>query len=191
MLKIKDDSNLLNHNEHLWRVPLKKIKTSATICSLDADVTIKQIFRNDDITSIEAVYYFLARKRILVYAFAVYIDEQKIVDQLEDKNNSLHENNSIKVSNQDTKFDDNFMIDIGVLPPSKECTITFSYVTKVNLVDKSSIQIVVPDLFLPATSKTSEHHQSSPYIIEFDGRIEDIEKSQQRERITQVTSSSH
>lgn len=49
------------------------------------DVTIKQIFRNDETVPIEAVYYFPIETQAAVYAFVARIDDRQISAQLKEK----------------------------------------------------------------------------------------------------------
>ena len=44
---------------------------------------------------------------------------------------------------QDEKSQDNFIINVGALPPSKECKITISYVTELDFFQGSTIRFVI------------------------------------------------
>lgn len=101
---------------------------------------------------------------------------------------------------QSEKSPDNFIINVGALLPSKECTISIAYVTELNLVHGSSIQFVVPTTIAPRynpdkgdiaspAGTTSKYVQSSPYIIEFCCRVEKMGGSQQQ--IARINSTSH
>ena len=67
-------------------VPLKRVSVEATIRSFAADVTITQVFRNDETTPIEVVYCFPIEEQAAVYAFRARIDDREIVAQLKEKN---------------------------------------------------------------------------------------------------------
>ncbi|CAF1256574.1 unnamed protein product, partial [Rotaria sordida] len=58
MLRIKQDSQTSVLTQEQIFVPLKRVNVEATIRSFAADVTITQVFRNDEKQPIEAVYCF-------------------------------------------------------------------------------------------------------------------------------------
>jgi len=120
MLKIKQDPTFLpmNKDQSLY-VTLKKIRIETIIRSLTANVTITQVFRNNQSTSIETVYYFPVEKQDN-YTVTVHING---ID-------TLKQNNSV--------------IDIGSLAPSEECIITVTYTSKLRYIHESMIQFVVP-----------------------------------------------
>jgi hypothetical protein len=63
-------------------VPLKRVNVKETIRSFAADVTITQVFRNDETKPIEAVYCFPIEEHAAVYSFTARIDDREIFSQL-------------------------------------------------------------------------------------------------------------
>ncbi|CAF0827662.1 unnamed protein product [Adineta ricciae] len=189
-------------------VPLKQIVIESKIRAFAADVTITQIFYNDEATPIEAVYCFPIEEQAAIYAFKAQIDDREISAQLKEKkeaqqeyNNALQDGHGAYLLEQDEKSQDNFIINVGALPPSKECTITIGYVTELNLVQGSLIRFVVPTTIAPRynpdkgglaspAGTTSKYVQSSPYTIDFRCHIGKTLGSG-AEQITRVSSSSH
>ncbi|CAF1684983.1 unnamed protein product, partial [Adineta ricciae] len=159
-------------------------------------------------TPIEAVYCFPIEEQSAIYAFKAQIDDREISAQLKEKkeaqqeyNNALQDGHGAYLLEQDEKSQDNFIINVGALPPSKECTITIGYVTELNLVQGSLIRFVVPTTIAPRydphkgglaspAGTTSKYVQSSPYTIDFRCHIGKTLGSG-AEQITQVSSSSH
>jgi hypothetical protein len=86
MLKIKQDPKLLiiNKNQPFY-VPLEKVKIEATIHLFTPDVTITQVFRNNEETLIEAIYYFPIKNQENVYAFTARVDDREIVIESKQK----------------------------------------------------------------------------------------------------------
>jgi hypothetical protein len=179
MLKIKQDPKLLviNKNQPLY-VPLEKVKIEATIHFFTADVIITQVFRNNEETLIEAIYYFPIKNQETVYAFIARVDDREIVIQSKENDNNTLDQNS-------------FTIDIGALPPSKECRIIMTYVTKLNFIHESTIQFIVPTIITSLADTNSEYFQINPYTVEFHCSIEQTNESQHQQRIHQVSSTSH
>ncbi|CAF1033410.1 unnamed protein product [Adineta steineri] len=210
MLRIKRDVSVpgVFAQEQSQYVPLKRVSVDSTIRAFAADVTITQVFRNDKTVPIEAVYCFPIEEQAAIYKFKAQIDDREINAQLKEKkeaqqeyNNALQQGHGAYLLEQDEKSQDCFIINVGALLPSKECTITIGYVSELNLVHNSTIQFVVPTTIAPRYSPdkngiaspagtTSKYVQVSPYTIDFRCCIEKTLGSQ-KEQITRVSSSSH
>ncbi|CAF5106728.1 unnamed protein product, partial [Rotaria sp. Silwood1] len=112
-------------------VPLKNVRVESYIRSFAADVTIKQIFRNDEDKPIEAVYCFPIEEQAAIYSFIARIDDREIVAQLKEKKkaqqeytDALRQGHGAYLLEQDEKSQDNFIINIGALSSGKECHIS-------------------------------------------------------------------
>ncbi|CAF1273120.1 unnamed protein product [Adineta steineri] len=204
MLRIKQDSQIvIQRSEVQQYVPLKSVNIEATIRSFAADVTITQVFRNDEKTSIEAVYCFPIEEQAAIYAFVAHIDDREIIAQLKEKKKAqqeyteaLQQGHGAYLLEQDEKSQDNFIINVGALPPGKECKITISYVSELNLVENGTkIRFVVPTTIAPRYNPdkgglsspavtTSKYVQKSPYTIKFQCQIEKV-------GVARVSSASH
>ena len=184
-------------------VPLKRVSIAATIRSFAVDVSITQVFRNDETTPIEAVYCFPIEEQAAIYAFVARIDDREITAQLKEKkiaqkeyNEALQAGHGAYLLEQDEKSQDNFIINVGALPPGKECQIVISYVSELNLVENGTkIRFVVPTTIAPRynpsqgglsapASTTSKYVQTSPYTIDFRCQVEKI-------GVSRVSSVSH
>ncbi|CAF4238724.1 unnamed protein product, partial [Adineta steineri] len=122
MLRIKN--NLQANLSQEKYVPLKQVNIEGKIHSFAADVTIKQIFRNDESTPIEAVYCFPIEEQAAIYSFIAQIDDRQIEAKLKEKkeaqkqyNNALQQGHGAYLLEQNENSQDNFIINIGALPP--------------------------------------------------------------------------
>ena len=189
MLRITSDSSRFRQGVSRTLaayVPLKQVNVEANIKSFAADVTIQQIFRNEETTSIEAVYCFPIEEQAAIYSFTACIDDRKIVAELKEKQeaqrkytDALQQGHGAYLLEQDEKSQDNFIINVGALPAGKQCHITISYVTELPLVENGKkIRFVVPTTIAPRYSSekggltapagtTSKYVQTSPYTINF------------------------
>jgi ERI1 exoribonuclease 3 len=179
MLKIKQDPKLLvmDKDQSLY-VSLETVKITGTIRSLVADVNITQVFRNDEKTLINAVYYFPIEKQETVYAFKACIDDREVVIQSKENNSTLNQDYDTGIMKEGS-----LVVDVGALPPSKECIITLTYATKLSFVDESTIQFVVPT--------NTNYLQINPYTVEFHCSIDEMNELKPQQKITQVSSASH
>ncbi|CAF3332759.1 unnamed protein product [Rotaria sp. Silwood2] len=91
MLRIKNDSFSATRNSDDQYVPLKNVRVETYIRSFSADVTIRQIFRNDEDKPIEAVYCFPIEEQAAIYSFIARIDDREIVAQLKEKKEAQQE----------------------------------------------------------------------------------------------------
>ncbi|CAF3345041.1 unnamed protein product, partial [Rotaria sp. Silwood2] len=191
MLQIKQYSAFSTRQPEQQYVPLKQVSVEAYIKTFAADVTIKQIFRNDETTPIEAVYCFPIEEQAAIYSFVARIDDREIVAQLKEKkeaqrayNDALQQGHGAYLLEQDEKSQDNFIISVGALPAGKECHISISYVSELDLIQNGSrIRLVVPTTIAPRYNPNkgsislpagtpSKYIQTAPYTIEFRCRVE-------------------
>jgi hypothetical protein len=207
MLRIQQENTECDRQQKQF-VSLKTVNIESVIRSFAADVSITQVFRNDEKTPIEAVYCFPIEEKAAVYSFMVRIDNREIVSQLKEKKEAqkeyieaLQHNHGAFLLEQDEKSQDIFIINIGALEPNQECTVTISYVTELELLLGSTIQFVVPTTIAPRynpdqgdtsspANTNSLYVQSIPYTIGFRCHIEKIGNSSQQQ-IARVNSISH
>ncbi|CAF1372706.1 unnamed protein product, partial [Rotaria sordida] len=130
MLRIKQNSSFSTQQSEHQHVPLKYVNVEAYIKSFAADITIEQIFRNDETKPIEAVYCFPIEEQAAIYSFVARIDDREIVAQLKEKkeaqqeySDALQQGHGAYLLEQDEKFQDNFIMNVGALPAGKECHI--------------------------------------------------------------------
>jgi hypothetical protein len=203
MLQRKRDWNASIHESLPLYVPLQRVSVEATIRSFAANVTITQVFRNNETVPVEAVYCFPIEEQAAVYAFVARIDDREIVAELKEKkqaqqeySNALREHHGAYLLEQDEESQDNFIINVGALPPNKECHITMSYVTELDLVqNQTKIRFVVPTTIAPRynpnaggigspAGTNTEYVESAPYTIDLHCRVEKF-------GISRVSSISH
>lgn len=188
-------------------VPLKEINIQSIIRSFAADVAITQIFQNDTPKPIETIYYFPIEEQAAIYKFTAHIDDREIVAQLKEKSqlHNKYPHTSEKLYDtflfeQNEHSHDTFIINIGILLPFKECKITVSYVTELDLIQGTIIRFVIPTIIAPRytpkqrttlTNIKSKYIQSIPYIINFHCHIEKLYDSHRQEYIVLLGSPSH
>ncbi|CAF3276237.1 unnamed protein product [Rotaria socialis] len=203
MLRIKRDFSGFSQQVEQQCVPLKQVSVEAYIKSFAADVTIKQIFRNGETKPIEAIYCFPIEEQAAIYSFVARIDEREIVAHLKEKKeaqreyiDALQQGHGAYLLEQDEKSQDTFVINVGALPAGKECHISISYVSELDLVQNGSkIRFVIPTTIAPRynpdkggisapSGTTSKYVQTTPYTVEFHCRVT-------KANVSRVSSSSH
>ena len=193
-------------DQRLKNIPLKQVNIISKIYSFAANVTIIQLFQNEEQTSIEAVYCFPIEENAAVYSFTAKTDDREMVAQLKEKSEAQHDySNALRQGHgaclleQDEKSQDCFIINVGALPPGKQCEIKISYVIELQLVyDGKTIRFVVPTTIAPrydplegqisstVVSTRSQYIQSAPYTIELNCQIDKL-----AQQVSQISSPSH
>ena len=116
--------------------------------------------------------------------------------------NQLEQKYSICLLKQDEKSRDTFMINVGDLPPFKECIITISYVIELDLIRGSILRSVIPTSIAPryspkksrailSANMTSKYVLPVPYTIEFRYCIKKLNELNQQQFVAQLHSPSH
>ncbi|CAF4668073.1 unnamed protein product, partial [Rotaria sp. Silwood1] len=200
MLRIKSDTSTRDQKY----VALKSVAIVSKIHSFGADVSITQLFRNDENQPIEAVYCFPIEENAAIYSFVAKIDDREIRAQLKEKiqaqqeyTQALQQGHGAYLMEQDEKSQDIFIINVGALLPGKECQIQITYVTELDLVSRNKIRFVVPTTIAPRYNPSvgrfsspagtqAKYIQSAPYTVDFQCQIDQL-----RGEITSVSSSSH
>ncbi|CAF4316770.1 unnamed protein product [Rotaria sp. Silwood2] len=144
-----------------------------------------------------------SKEQAAIYSFIARIDDREIVAQLKEKkqaqkeyNDALQQGHGAYLLEQDDKFQDNFIINVGALPPGKECHISISYVSELVLIQNGSrIRFVIPTTIAPRynpdkgginspVGTTSKYVQLVPYTIELNCRVEKV-------NVSRISSTSH
>ncbi|CAF0794617.1 unnamed protein product [Adineta ricciae] len=186
-------------------VPLRSVSVEATINAFAADVTLTQTFVNRGKESIETIYVFPIEENAAVYSFTAQINNKTITAVLKEKakaekeyNTSVQQGHTSVLLRQSKETLDTFTINVGALPPGKECRVKIQYVTELDLVDNNAIRFVVPTTIAPrynpslghlqSPDKTkAEYVQKTPYSMDFRARVLRSEEF----KVVQVANLSH
>ncbi|CAF3519838.1 unnamed protein product [Adineta steineri] len=186
-------------------VPLRNVSVEAWIDSFAADVTLTQVFFNQEENNIEAIYVFPIEENAAVYSFTAQIDDRTITATLKEKkvaeeeyDSAIKQGQTAVLMRQSKKTLDTFTINIGALPPGKECRVKIQYVTELDLIDGSSIRFVIPTTIAPRYNPSlghlqtpdntnSEYVQKTPYSMWFQAHV----LRNEQYKITQVANLSH
>ncbi|CAF1292907.1 unnamed protein product [Didymodactylos carnosus] len=119
MLRIK--SNTVNESKY---VPFKSVSVDTKIRSFCADVTITQLFQNDEQQPIEAVYCCPIEENAAIYSFLAKVDDREIRAHLKEKkqaqqeySQALQQGHGAYLVEQGEQSQDMFLINVGALLP--------------------------------------------------------------------------
>ncbi|CAF1202574.1 unnamed protein product [Adineta ricciae] len=186
-------------------VPLKNISAEANIHWFAADVTLTQIYFNEESNSIEAVYVFPIEESAAIYEFTAQIDDRTIRAVLKEKemarqeyNQAMRDGKTAVLLEQSHETYDTFQINVGHVPPGKECIVKIRYVTELDLIDGKFIRFVIPTTISPRynpklgslqspNGQRARYVQNTPYSMFF--RVT-IDRSEQN-KIQYIANLSH
>ncbi|CAF4661631.1 unnamed protein product, partial [Rotaria sp. Silwood2] len=170
-------------------VPLRSVSVEAWIDSFAADVTLTQVFVNQEKNAIEAVYVFPIEENAAIYSFTAQVDNRTITAVLKEKKTAENEYQSAVqqgqtavLMRQSKETFDTFTVNVGALAPGKECRVIIKYVTELDLIDGNSIRFVVPTTIAPRYNPSLGHLQSpdgtqakyvqkAPYSMKFKAHV--------------------
>ncbi|CAF1137366.1 unnamed protein product [Rotaria sp. Silwood1] len=186
-------------------IPLCHVSAEVWIHSYAADVTLTQIYINQESNPIEAIYVFPIEENAAIYEFTATIDDRLITAEVKEKReaeaqytHAIQQGQTAVLLRQSERTFDTFRINVGALPPGKECKVKIRYVTELDLIDGSSIRFVVPTTIAPrydprfGTSQwndetQAQYVQNSPYSMSFRAHVDRGEYCQ----INEVVNMSH
>ncbi|CAF2600098.1 unnamed protein product [Rotaria sp. Silwood2] len=84
--------------------------------------------------------------------------EKKIAEQ--EYKSAVEQGRTAVLMRQSKETLDTFTVNVGALPPGKECRVMIKYVTELDLIDGSSIRFVVPTTIAPRYNPSLGHLQS-------------------------------
>ncbi|UJR18035.1 hypothetical protein I4U23_004936 [Adineta vaga] len=205
---LKVSENIFSSELFKELVPLKEVSIDARIHSFAADVTITQVFQNDESIPIEAVYCFPIEENAAIYAFIAHIDnEREIIAEIKETkvaqqeySEALAHGHGAYLLEQNEASNDIFVISVGALKPKSKCCITISYVSELDLLhgnEKSIIRFVIPTTISPRYSPNQkgisspdgtqvQYAESVPYTIDLQCHVNKLEQN-----VTSVSSPSH
>ncbi|CAF1094814.1 unnamed protein product [Adineta steineri] len=190
---------------YLTTIPLRHVYVEAQIHSFTADVTLTQTYYNEDSYPVEAVYIFPIEENAAIYEFTAHIDNRLIKAVVQEKNtaenmyeDAIQRGQTAVLLRQDERTLDTFKVNVGVLPPGKECIVKIRYVTELDLIDGCFIRFVVPTTIAPRYDpkpniaqsldrSQTQYVQNSSYTMSFRAHIDRYGQNQ----IIEVTNMSH
>ena len=134
-------------------VPLKGVRIEGDIFGRGARVQVFQMFRNQELKPVEAVYKFPLPEGAAICGFKVHIDEREIRGQLEERDRAF-EIYDDALSNGDGGYlldqekPNIFTLSVGSLKPGSEVLVAIEFVTLLDM-EGSSTRFFLPTTISP------------------------------------------
>ncbi len=114
------------------QLPLKKTYADVNIVGVIADVTVNQVYKNEGVNALEAIYTFPASTNAAVYAMEMKIGERKIIAQIEEKQKAKADYEAAKKAGKRASLLEQqrpnvFTMNVANIMPGDEIVVTLKY----------------------------------------------------------------
>lgn len=166
-----------NEKSSIDQMPLKSTIAFVNISGVIADVKVQQVYKNEGLSVLEAIYVFPASTRAAVYGMKMIIGERTIEAKIEDKEKAREQyeeakNNGQSASLLEQQRPNVFQMNVANILPGDEILVELSY-TEMLIPDDGIYEFVYPTVVGPRYSNTpediastSENWISNPYTKE-------------------------
>lgn len=166
---------LISDNPETDRMPLKSTLAKVNVSGVIADVIITQVYKNEGITPIEAIYVFPASTRAAVYGMKMTIGERIITAKIRERNAARREYQQAKQEGKSASLLEQqrpnvFQMNVANILPEDVIKVELKY-TELLIPTDAVYEFVYPTVVGPryvdkASEQTgaSENWTSNPYL---------------------------
>lgn len=175
---------IIGNEEGIDQLPLQSTKASVNIAGVIADVTIRQVYKNDGKKPLEAIYVFPTSTRAAVYDMVMTIGNRTIQAEIKERNQAQQEYQTAKaegkrVSLLEQERPNVFQMNVANIQAGDEIEVVLKY-TEMLVPEKGTYEFVYPTVVGPRYSEataslTSAQFVSTPYqkkgttpLVDFD-----------------------
>ena len=149
-----------SENESAEQLPLKSATAEVNIAGVIADVTLKQVYKNQGDRPIEAIYVFPGSTRAAVSGMKMTIGERIIEATIEERNKARQDYEEAKQNGQSASLLEQqrpnvFQMNVANIIPGDEIVVELRY-TELLIPDEGIYEFVFPSVVGPRYSNTPE-----------------------------------
>lgn len=142
-----------SENSSTDQLPLKKTHALVNIAGVIADVAISQVYKNEGLSTLEAIYTFPASTRAAIYSMEMLIGDRKIIAQIEEKKKARADYEKAKEEGKRTSLLEQsrpnvFQMNVANILAGDEITVVLKY-TEILVPEKGTYQFVYPTVVGP------------------------------------------
>ena len=142
------------------KIPLLSTSADVKIAGVIADVTIKQVYKNEGVKPIEAIYVFPASSRAAVYSMQMTIGERVILAQIRESNEAREAYEQARENGQSASLLEQerpnvFTMNVANIMPGDEILVEMSY-TELLIPEGGIYEFVYPSVVGPRYSNHAE-----------------------------------
>ena len=168
---------LVNSDDPLVdQLPLKSTSAEVNIAGVIADVTIKQVYKNEGTKPLEAIYVFPASTRAAIYGMKMIVGDRTITAEIQERNQARQIYEEAKEAGKRTSLLEQqrpnvFQMNVANIQPGDEIRVILSY-TELLRPESGEYEFVYPTVVGPRysgeTTNPTSHDQflATPYLRE-------------------------
>ncbi|MFO7655706.1 MAG: VIT domain-containing protein [Bacteroidales bacterium] len=147
------------------RLPLKNTSATVNITGVIADVTVKQVYKNEGKKALEAVYTFPASTNAAVYAMEMTVGNRKIVAKIEERTKARKEYEAAKSEGRRTSLLEQdrpnvFRMNVANIMPGDEVSICLKY-TELLVPEGGTYKFIYPTVVGPRYTNQSTSYSDA------------------------------
>ncbi len=158
-------------------LPLKETSASVNIVGVIADVTVKQVYINSGLNTLEAIYTFPLSTRAAVYGMQMKIGSRTVTAKIEEKKKARDDYEKAKTEGKRTSLLEQsrpnvFTMNVGNIAANDTITVELKY-TELLIPEKGIYSFVYPTVVGPRysnkskeTASADDNFVSTPYTKE-------------------------
>ncbi len=159
------------------QLPLKSTSAEINVAGIIADVTVRQVYKNEGANPIEAIYVFPASTRAAVYGMKMTIGDRTIVANVRERKQARQEYEQAKQEGKSASLLEQqrpnvFQMNVANILPGDVITVELRY-TELLVPTNGVYELVYPTVVGPRYSNlsesdapASEHWVKNPYLKE-------------------------
>jgi len=142
-----------SENPETDQLPLKSTSADVNIVGVIADVTVNQVYKNEGVNALEAVYTFPASTNAAVYAMEMTIGDRKIIAKIEEKKKAREDYEAAKKAGKRASLLEQqrpnvFTMNVANIMPDDEIMVSLKYTEYLSPTD-GIYQFVYPTVVGP------------------------------------------
>ena len=165
------------------QLPLKSTSAEVNIAGVIADVTVKQVYKNEGQSTLEAIYVFPASTRAAVYSMTMTIGERTIAAEIKEKEEARAEYEQAKSEGRSASLLEQdrpnvFTMNVANILPEDEITVELRY-TELLVPSEGTYEFAYPTVVGPRYSnkESAEEFNANPYTQEGEAPLYDFDIS--------------
>ncbi len=162
------------------QLPLKSTSAEVNIAGVIADVSVKQVYKNEGESTLEAIYVFPASTRAAVYSMTMTIGERRIEAEIKEKEEARIEYEQAKSEGRSASLLEQdrpnvFTMNVANILPEDEIIVELRY-TELLVPSEGTYEFAYPTVVGPRYSneESAEGFNANPYTEEGEAPLYDF-----------------
>jgi hypothetical protein len=155
-------------------IPIQSVDVAVNVVHTLAEITVKQLYHNATVSPLECIFEFSVGDNAVLSSLAVVVEGKKIKASVQEKEEAFATyDDAISAGSgayllESTEKSNQYKLNVGNLPPSKQAEVHFAYVVPLTAAHDGWLFSIPPSIF--------PSHRS--YVSSIEGRVDVGEEAQ-------------